>query len=186
MEPMIGMILRGGEFGADSLAMTLTAFRFHVIGLAFVGVSRVLVATFHAEKNLRTPLFVSIGVLPVNIILAYTLSQGTLQHGGIALAATVTAATQAACLLVLFGLHVRLRILSFAWFLAKAAVSTTVMAVACVALKNVLPVPVGKLAQLTWLVAMVVTGVFTFFAAAMLLRMPECRTLLRSLGSARK
>ena len=180
-EPMISMILSGGEFGASSLTMTLAAFRFHVLGLAFVGVSRVLVASFHAEKNLRTPLVVSVCVLPINIILAFILSEGTLRHGGIALAATVTAAAQAVCLLVLFGYHVRLRVLSFGWFLAKAAVCATIMGAACIALKSVLPVPVGKLAQLTWLSALVVTGIFTFFAAAELLRMPECRTLLRSL-----
>ncbi len=177
--PLISLVLEQGEFGDTSLAMTVAAFRCHLPGLVAIGVSRALVAGFHARKNLRTPVVVAAWILPFNLALAYVLSLGPLRHAGIALAASVAAWVQCATLLSLFYREVpRLRLTGLPRFLALTIVVSAVMGAICQLSAAAIPLPEGKILRAAWILIVVGIGVVSFFGLATLCRLPESRALL--------
>ena len=68
--------------------MTLSVFRFHMIGLVFIAQNRVLSPSFYAQKNTVLPTLAGIFNFAVNIALA-SLFVGRMKGAGIALALSI-------------------------------------------------------------------------------------------------
>lgn len=181
--PIITLLFKGGEFDDASVDLTAQAFRFHVLGILFAGLNRVLVSCFHARGNLKTPLRIAAANLVVNLVLAYFLSKGSLAHGGIALAGSLASMVQ------LVWLAFALR----AWFpaidlrcLVPVAVRTTLavsaMAVACLGVLELLPgADEGKLDEVVRVFGTMVVGVISFGVAAWVLRTEELKLIFAGL-----
>lgn len=96
--PIITMLFQRGEFGMEATKETVYALYFFSIGLAAFGGRRIMVSAFYSLKDTLTPVIVSSGAVAVNIILCYLLIS-PLKHGGLALAASLSAIVN---LLILF------------------------------------------------------------------------------------
>jgi putative peptidoglycan lipid II flippase len=84
-EPIVALLFKRGEFDAHTTRMTATALMYYSVGLwAFSGV-RIVVATFYALQDTKTPVRMAMISIAVNIALGIAL-MGPLQHGGLALA----------------------------------------------------------------------------------------------------
>jgi putative peptidoglycan lipid II flippase len=181
-EPAISLILRSGQFQERSLDLTVAAFRFHLLGLAFVGLVRVLVATCHSQKDIRSPIVASLFVLPVNLALAAVLSSGPMGHTGIALASSVAAGVHAVLLFEICRFRLpTLRLRPLLAILFQSGIGSAVMAAVCLAALWAWPVPEGKLLQALWLLVIVAAGAAVYFGVTAALRVDECRVLLGSL-----
>ena len=101
--PAITFLLEGGAFTEESTRLvysTLLFFSFRIVAEASL---EILARLFYAQHDTRTPMFVAIGWLAVNIALAYPLVN-MLGARGLALASTIAFTLQS---LVLFFLNRR-------------------------------------------------------------------------------
>jgi putative peptidoglycan lipid II flippase len=82
---IIQLVYKSRRFTDDSVRLTLTAFRWHIAGLYFIAMNRVVSPAFYAQGNTKSPTIAGIFGFIVNIILALTLVH-PMAGGGIALA----------------------------------------------------------------------------------------------------
>ncbi|WP_407398671.1 murein biosynthesis integral membrane protein MurJ [Treponema sp.] len=96
-ENIISLVFSGGKFNADSVKMTMDVFDFHIIGLFFIAVNRIVSPAFYAQQNTKSPTIAGLINFAVNITLA-SLLVGNFGGRGIALALTVASAVNTAVL----------------------------------------------------------------------------------------
>lgn len=88
--PIVHLLFEHGEFGRVATLGTATAVLFYSIGLwAFAGI-RIVVPVFYSLQDTKTPVKIGLVAVVANIILNLTL-MGPLQHGGLALATSLSA-----------------------------------------------------------------------------------------------
>ncbi len=104
-EPIVQLLFQRGAFDFDATHLTAEALLYYSVGLwAFSGV-RVVVATFYALQDTKTPVKIAVISLLVNIVLSVVLMV-PMRHGGLALATSVASGVN----LVLLILALRKRL----------------------------------------------------------------------------
>lgn len=97
-EAVFSLFFMRGEFDYEKVRQTGLALAAYAPGLFFVGISRVVVPTFYALKNTRTPVWISFWTLLVNVGLGLLLMR-PFGHVGLALALTLSSVFNALLLL---------------------------------------------------------------------------------------
>jgi putative peptidoglycan lipid II flippase len=87
-EYLIRLLFQTNEFNDDSVSLTLSVFIFHIGGLFFIALNRILAPAFYAQSDSLSPTIAGILSFAVNIILAFLLV-GNFKGSGIALALSV-------------------------------------------------------------------------------------------------
>jgi len=87
--PIYSLFFMSGAFGVEEVEKTAMALAAYAPGLLFVGISRVVVPTFYALKNTRTPVWIAFWTLLVNALLGILL-MGPFAHLGLAMALTLS------------------------------------------------------------------------------------------------
>ena len=72
-ENIITLVFSSGKFNKDSVAQTLSVFRYHIVGLYFIAVNRIISPAFYAQENTKLPTIAGIISLCVNMLLALLL-----------------------------------------------------------------------------------------------------------------
>jgi putative peptidoglycan lipid II flippase len=99
-EPIINILFERGEFDSVSTANTGIALAYYSIGLlAFVGV-KIFVSGFYALGDTKTPVKVATYAMIINIALNIIL-MGPLEHGGLALATSLSSFFNLAFLIII-------------------------------------------------------------------------------------
>ena len=93
------MVYKSKSFDANSVALTLEAFTFHIAGLFFIAVNRIISPAFYAQGNTKSPATAGIMGFAVNILLALLLVT-PMKGGGIALALTLASLANTIFLLI--------------------------------------------------------------------------------------
>ena len=97
---IISLVYKSNRFTDESVRLTLVAFRWHIAGLFFIALNRVLSPAFYAQGNTKSPTLAGIFGFAVNIALA--LAVVTLRNdgtgGGIALALSAASLANTAAL----------------------------------------------------------------------------------------
>lgn len=88
---IIDVLFRRGEFGVNSLNITSSVLFFYAFGVFFFCVNRLLVTSFYAIKDTRTPAKAATVALILNAALSAAL-MFPLKAGGIALATSISSA----------------------------------------------------------------------------------------------
>ena len=88
---IVTLLFKARAFGEDSVALTTSIFLFHMTGLAFVALNRVVAPAFYARSDAKTPTWAGLVSFGINIALAFALI-GPLRGRGIALALSVSSA----------------------------------------------------------------------------------------------
>jgi putative peptidoglycan lipid II flippase len=86
-----------GSFSSFDVSQAALALAWYAPGLLFVGISRVIVPSFYAMKDTRTPVLVSFWTLLVNLAAGLLLMQ-KMGHAGLALALTIASVFNASIL----------------------------------------------------------------------------------------
>ena len=97
-ENLITLLFRTRSFDEDSVRLTLAAFTFHMPGLFFIALNRVLAPAFYAQSDTKSPTIAGIFSFVVNIVLASILAF-RYKGAGIAFALTAASAVNTAALL---------------------------------------------------------------------------------------
>jgi putative peptidoglycan lipid II flippase len=95
---LIRLLFQDRLFDEESVRLTYSAFRFHICGLLFIAVNRILAPAFYAQGDSASPTLAGIISFGVNMLLAALLA-GPLRGAGIALALSLAGAVNTALLL---------------------------------------------------------------------------------------
>lgn len=82
---LISLLYKNKQFDDASVALTLGEFRFHIAGLLFIALNRIISPAFYAQKNNKLPTLAGLISFASNIILVLVLSK-PMKGNGIALA----------------------------------------------------------------------------------------------------
>lgn len=85
---IVALLFKFGKFDEQSVALTAYALMFHIAGLFFIAVNRILYPAFFAQEDTVSPTIAGIVSLVVNVSLALILVN-FMKGGGVALAATI-------------------------------------------------------------------------------------------------
>lgn len=94
---IITLVFASGKFNEDSIKMTVEVFNFHIIGLFFIAINRIVSQSFYAQQNTKLPTIAGLINFGVNIILALCLVK-PMGGKGIALALTLASLVNTICL----------------------------------------------------------------------------------------
>jgi len=70
---IISLVYKSKSFDDNSVALTLNAFRFHIAGLFFIAMNRVVSPAFYAQGNTKSPTIAGIIGFAVNMALAFVM-----------------------------------------------------------------------------------------------------------------
>jgi putative peptidoglycan lipid II flippase len=96
---MIVLLFKARAFDEASVALTSSVFLFHMVGLAFIALNRVIAPAFYARSDAKTPTWAGLCSFGVNIVLAISFV-GPFRGPGIALALSLSSALNTAYLIV--------------------------------------------------------------------------------------
>jgi putative peptidoglycan lipid II flippase len=97
-ETLVRLLFQNRNFNDESVRLTLSALSFHMPGLFFIALNRILAPAFYAQSDSKSPTLAGIISFGANIILAVLLVR-PLRGAGIALALTLSSAANTALLL---------------------------------------------------------------------------------------
>ena len=187
--PILRLAFERGKFSADSVALTAGPFAYYALGLTSFAWEIILMQFYFSLKDTRTPVVAGILALCVHVTVILCF-RAVLLHKSITLAASVskTAKVLIMCLLLrrkIADLRMRQNVV----FLLKTGIAAGLMAIGILFAQH-LGTPArfsgdGILARLlsaAWSIgAAALLGGAAYVAASLLLRIEECRTLLRGL-----
>ncbi|HEY3308955.1 MAG TPA: murein biosynthesis integral membrane protein MurJ [Desulfuromonadaceae bacterium] len=88
--PIFSLLFMGGAFDYAKAVSCGEALLYYSLGLSFVALARVLAPAFFALKDMKTPVWTALAAFLLNLGFSLAL-MGPLQHGGLALASTLSA-----------------------------------------------------------------------------------------------
>lgn len=88
-EPIVKLIFERGFFDNEASKMTAAALFYYAFGIIGFGVRDVLLRTYYANLDTRTPMINSIQILILNIVLNFVFVS-KMAHGGLALATSIS------------------------------------------------------------------------------------------------
>jgi len=189
-EPIVALLFQRGAFDAMTVRMTAVALLYYAVGLWAFSAVRIVVSTFYALQDTRTPVRMAAVSVVANIVLSVILMQG-LQHGGLALATSLASMVNLALLLK----ALRNRLGRLGWEAVRRSIFKTAVCSAAMGLAvwgvAFLAVPSGRDSAARLLLGLVVSigaGLVSYGAFSYLARIPEFEmvlSLLRSVGRGR-
>jgi len=108
---LIRLLFQSRSFDETSVTLTLAAFTFHMPGLLFIALNRVIAPAFYAQSDTKSPTIAGIISFAVNITLAAVLV-GPFRGAGIAFALTAASAVNTIILIIFLGRNPNIKIAS--------------------------------------------------------------------------
>jgi putative peptidoglycan lipid II flippase len=185
-EPIMSVLYQHGRFGAQQTASAAVALRFYALGLCGYAALKVLVNSFYAIGQRRTPMIVSIGAIAVNFLLSWLFTfRFGLGHRGLALSTACIATIN--FLLLYFIMRKRLGRLETSQMMAmllRMAIPSLLLVAVCVAGRYwalgswaVLPL----IPKVLWLGITIGAAALAFFGTAMLFKVQELEAIAAGL-----
>ncbi len=179
--PITEVLFKRGEFNAAATAGTTVALYYYTLGLVPVSMARMLTSVFYSLKDTATPVWIALVSFAANIVLSFTLV-GPLKHGGLALAASLSAVIDAVALFIVLKYKVGKiggrQILDSA---VKSGAASAVMGVVIYILAFRTFGPHGKVFKTALVSVTLVIGMLTYIGTARVFRVPEISFLRRVL-----
>jgi putative peptidoglycan lipid II flippase len=141
-EPLVRTIYQTGSFDESSVVRTVLVTQMLALALLPISLSKLLMRAFHARRDQRTPMRISLSMVALNLGLNLILVQTTLREAGLALATAVSSAVGCAIYLVLLHRHDTGPLIDWRGLL-RPLIASVVMAGAVVALLWWWPPAVG-------------------------------------------
>ncbi len=181
-QPIISILFEHGRFDARSTHLSAGALAFYGLGIVAFALDGLIVGTFYALKDMKTPVLVGLVCVVANVVIAWLL-MGPLDHLGIALALTLT--KTAKVLVLAYVLHGRsllagdLMRLNF-WAPLTGAGASMVVALLCV--QHAWPAPSaqwGFVGQAVSMMFATAVGSAAFVSVLVWCAVPEVRVASR-------
>lgn len=185
-DPIVALLFKRGAFDAQTTRLTAVALLYYGVGLWAFAAVRIVVSTFYALQDTRTPVRMAVVSIAANVIFALAL-MGPLQHGGLALATSLGSVIN--LILLLWALKKPLG--SLAWrplleALGRIALCACLMGAAVwAAAVRLIPASAMSNTRLAGgLTAAILIGMAVYAGCAHLLRCGEMKALLNAIKNA--
>ncbi len=131
---LISLLYKSKSFDDDSVALTLGEFRFHIMGLLFIALNRIISPAFYAQGNTKLPTLAGIISFGANIVLALVFVR-PFGGNGIALALTLASFVNTLFLFIfikkLDSFKIRKVLFQTLGYILKMAVYSIIAAIPC-------------------------------------------------------
>lgn len=173
-EPIVALLFQRGAFDLQTTAMTAEALLYYSVGLWAFSSVRIVVATFYALEDTRTPVQIATVAIIANILLSMIL-MGPMGHSGLALATSLASMIN----LTLLTRRLRQRLDGAGW---GDSVKSTCQSLICSVIMGafvwvmafwILPSGGGFLFQMLRIAIGVVAGCASYVLLAVWLKSPE-------------
>jgi len=179
-KPIVSILFQRGAFDYEAVRMTSDALLYYCLGIWAAASVSVVVRVFYALNDSKTPVYVSIISIFINIILSIILMK-PLAHCGLALSASLASILN--LLLLVFMLRIKLG--SLGWrniilSVGKSAFSALIMGIAVwYTAGYFVPVEYNSLAKLAFgLSVSVIVGMVSYTALSIIVKSSEFRYVL--------
>ena len=197
--PITAVLFQHGAFGPDEVERTALALQAYAVGLWPLSVVRVVVPAFYALRDVRTPVLAAVAAMAVNAAAslaligplplqhasglataiagaADALHVAAFGHAGLALAASVAAAVNGACLIAPLARRVGgLELRPIAASLLRSLIAALPMAGLVYAAAGTIDwtAPGHTMSKALWLAATIIAGLLAFAGTAVAVGGPE-------------
>jgi putative peptidoglycan lipid II flippase len=141
-EPLVRTIYQTGQFDESSVHRTVLVTQMLALALLPISLSKLLMRAFHARRDQRTPMRISLAMVTLNLALNLVLVRTPLREAGLALATAVSSFIGCAVYLVLLHRHGTGALIDWRG-LVRPFIASLVMAAAVIALLWWWPQPPG-------------------------------------------
>lgn len=183
-KPIVAILFQRGAFDEYTTRLTASALLYYATGLWAFSAVRILIYTFYALKDTRTPVKAATAAIAANIVLGATLMQ-TMDHNGLALALSLASILH----LGLLAAALRKKVGSIGWrpiarSFVRSGFCALIMGVVVWALADwIAPAQNNRaLGVLPGLIICILTGIVVFTGLAFLLKAPELQSVMRLAG----
>jgi putative peptidoglycan lipid II flippase len=183
-EPIVTLLFQRGDFDPATTRLTAVALLYYGLGLWAFAAVRILVSTFYALQDTRTPVVTATIAIAANIILGIVLMR-PLAHGGLALATSLASMLN----LILLVAALRRRLGALGWRAIGKSAARTLFAAALMGAtilagsRMFMPVAAGGTAGLLLeLGGVIAVGACVYMALARIMGMPEVGAVLEIVG----
>jgi putative peptidoglycan lipid II flippase len=176
--PIIRLFYEHGLFSSQDTRMTEIALVCYTVGLFATAALRLVISTFYALKDTRTPLRIGFYVVVFNIILDLILVR-PLAHAGIALATSISAVLHFIILSIVLhqkvqGIYTK-ELTNFFW---KSGSASILMGIACWVVSQYFGLIVDlnvKIVQVSQVIFSVAAGIIVYYGSGIMMGIPEFR-----------
>ncbi len=138
---MISLLYKSKAFDDDSVLLTLSEFRFHIAGLLFIALNRIISPAFYAQGNTKFPTLSGIISFVANIILVLILTK-PMGGKGIAFALSLASLINTVFLFIFMGkmegIQVKKLVLNTIIYCLKITIFSIIAAIPCYFLRPIL------------------------------------------------
>lgn len=138
---MISLLYKSKAFDDDSVLLTLSEFRFHILGLLFIAMNRIISPAFYAQGNTKLPTLSGIISFVANIILVLILTK-PMGGKGIAFALSLASLINTVFLFIFMkkmeGIQIKKLVLNTIVYCLKITLFSIIAAVPCYFLRPIL------------------------------------------------
>ncbi|MDD7268595.1 MAG: murein biosynthesis integral membrane protein MurJ [Treponema sp.] len=138
---LISLLYRGKAFDDTSVALTLGVFNFHICGLEFIALNRIISPAFYAQKNTKPPALAGIISFISNILLVLIFVH-PMGGNGIALALSIASFINTVFLFIFMrkmeAMNVKKVVISTILYALKMIVYSVIAALPCYFLRPIL------------------------------------------------
>ena len=183
-EPIIELLFKRGAFDSETTRLTAYALLYYSIGLWAFSAVRIVVSTFYALQDTRTPVRTAIVSVCANIILGVIL-MGPMGHGGLALSTSLAS-------MLNLGLLVRVLRKKLGALGLKGIIESACKTMICSGIMGavvwataflIIPSEDGTLSGLFFgLMGSIVTGLVLYGSFSLLLKSKELKNVLAIAG----
>ncbi|NNF99763.1 MAG: murein biosynthesis integral membrane protein MurJ [Desulfobacteraceae bacterium] len=179
-EPIVAVLFNRGAFDDSSTRLTATALLYYALGLWAFSAVRIVVSTFYALQDTKTPVRIAVISLVANVILSIILMRPLL-HGGLALATTLSSILNLGLLLYML----RRKMGQMGWRAIIASLLKTLLSASAMGVMVYLIVrlifPDGfhdRLRLMIGLPVCILSGMAGYAFICYLMRSPELKTVM--------
>ena len=180
-DPIVALLFKRGAFDAQTTRLTSDALLYYALGLWAFSAVRIVVSTFYAMQDTRTPVITATVSIVANILFGIAL-MGPMKHCGLALATSLASMVN----LVLLVAVLRKKLGVIRWRLIfstclKTLAASGIMALGVVMTCRLIIPPeteAGSLRLLMGISAGLIGGITIFFAAAWKMKIPEWQKVM--------
>lgn len=180
-EPIVALLFQRGQFDAHTTRWTASALLYYGVGLWAFAAVRIVLNTFYAIKDTRTPVRMAIISIAANAALGATL-MWPMKHNGLALALSLASALN----LGLLTIALRKRLGALGWrriaiSIGKSGVCAALMGcvVWVIAQRVIPPVQDHWFRALAGLFVCLFAGIVVFMGLAYIVKAPELKAVMQ-------